>query len=166
MATERTEEHSIFLRKIWPFLLAGCWISGLLLGNIGLFFLDRSACILPKITSFSAVSVADLAVTVMVPIVLSVTLSRCSWFWLLILAFFKTFSCGFSSALICLSVQNGGWLLRSLWMFGTILTLPLLYWYLLGIFRNRHRYFRILTVLIFGILICITEYKLIIPVLL
>ena len=165
MPIKHTNSYSVFPCRIWPILLAGCWILGLLAGNLSLFFHDHFSCVLGNTDPFSVVPVSDLMVPVMAPILISVILSRFRRVWLLLLVFFKGFSGSFSSAVICLSVQHGGWFLRLIWMFGSVLTLPLLYWYWLRAYDGRSRPFRAIAVVISGVLICIAEHKLILPVL-
>lgn len=115
-------------RKVCRFLLAFCWISGLICG-IGLCYAAgpcfvswmRGVCAVP-------VSIGRLIAITLLPFLLSALAVFASHPRLLFgIAFVRGFSLSFVCAAISLSWGSAGWLARWLLCFGSLLSAPILY---------------------------------------
>lgn len=116
-------------RKGMLFLLACCWISGLLCGVICFSVSSSGVISLMRRTVLSPVSIVGLLNAALIPFLLSALFSLLSIDWIVFcIVFIKAFIFSFVSLGLILSFGSGGWLLRFFLVFGDYAALPLLFW--------------------------------------
>ena len=106
------------------------WIAGLIFGTIMAAAASDAYFLLMRIAPKSTVSIIGLAVTVLLPFLLTAfaVLSDRS-LWLYPICFTKVFAFAFSGYGISAAYGSAAWLVRFLFQFSDILTIPILFWF-------------------------------------
>ena len=116
-------------RKYAIIFLSFSWVFGLASGLLYSFCLYPRYDPLVMSALFADVTIVDIMLISVIPIVLSVLCVHCSFPVLLIpLAFFKAFSFSISSFRLLWAFGNAGWLLRFLLMFSDCALVVVLLW--------------------------------------
>lgn len=117
-------------RNVMPFILAICWLLGLLFGVICYAFSGPDTVSLMRGVVFCPVSIVGLLNAVLIPFLLSVLFVALSVpKMLLVICFVKAFSFSFVSLGILMSTDCGGWFVRYFLQFSDCIMIPLFYWY-------------------------------------
>lgn len=103
------------------------WIGALLLGTLSGAAASNSFLLLMRIAPTSYVSIAGLAVTLLLPflfIALAIYMNRPHWLYPI--CFCKVFGLAFSGYGVAAAYGSAGWLVRFLFLFSDIYTTPIL----------------------------------------
>lgn len=125
-------KHSFILVwcKLSTFLLALSWVAGLLLGVCSAF--SASSFLVPMMRESigCSVSIPGLLVAAFLPFLFSIYAVYLSepWF-LLIISTLKAFCFGFCACGVSLAFGHCSWLVRFLFLFTDVFSIPVLYWY-------------------------------------
>ena len=154
-------------RKGMPFVLAMCWIGGLLFGAFPYFFFSpETFSLMHRIVSCSA-SIVGLLNAALLPFLLSAFFGVFSMPWAIAgVCYVKAFLFSFVSLRILVSFGSGGWLLRYFLLFSGCTTLPLLYWYwLCSVSMPDRLHWLIVTCTVFAAIVFTTilDYRIIAP---
>jgi hypothetical protein len=114
------------------------WIAGLILGTITAAAASNSYFLLMRMAPKSSVSIIGLAVTVLLPFLLTAfaVLADRS-LWLYPICFLKVFAFAFCGYGISVAYGSAGWLVRFLFQFSDILSIPILFWFAFRYLRGR-----------------------------
>ena len=155
-------------RKGMPFVLAMCWIGGLLFGAFPYFFFSpETFSLMHRIVSCSA-SIVGLLNAALIPFLLSALFMALSMpVMLFVLCFLKAFLFSFVSMGVLAYAGSGGWLLRYLFLFSDCVTLPVLFGYWFGFVSAPIKSRLVLTtcvVLLALAVVTILDYHVIAPI--
>lgn len=111
-------------------ILAFFWFSGLLLGLLVTIYAGDSFLPMMRTAVLCRVSISGLLFAILLPFLLSALAVFASQPWLIgLIAFSKSFLFMLLAAGVSLAYGTGGWLVRILFMFGDICSLPLLWFF-------------------------------------
>ena len=114
----------------------GCWSAGLLTGTYLAVSADPSFFHGMSVALFCRGSIPGLLTAVFLPFLLSACATAISFrFPLLLIAFFRACAFAYLGTALDLAYGSAGWLLRFLFQFSSILTLPLFCWFCLKCYR-------------------------------
>lgn len=117
-------------RKVFRCYLAFSFTSGLVCGSLTYLLAGESLIPLMRSALYAPVSIVGPLFVSVFPILLSAYAVFLSNFVLLLpLCFVKAFLFSFASIGISQAFASAGWLIRSLLLFGSWTSLPILYWY-------------------------------------
>lgn len=129
---EKTTVLQIFSqrRRAGSFLLAVCWLFGVLLGFCAAIFAGNSLSSLMRGSTVGSVSIVRMLVLSSLPFLLSALAVYLSQPWLIFaLSFLKAFCFSFCAVGIHLAFGSSGWLVQLLLLFTDCFTIPVLYLY-------------------------------------
>ncbi len=162
LAQYRPINAVVLFRKSIPIILAYVWVSGLWFGiftsvNAVDFSLRHIA--LPE-----AVSLVGLLYVNILPVLLTVYASLFRPHWVFLICFSRAFLFSFVSMSIFRTYGEGGWLLRYLFLFSDLVTMPIFYWIWLkgctgSVFLSKY----LTAFFFFCLLISVSEHCIIAP---
>ena len=135
--------------------------AGLFMGTIAAADLDDLFLPLMRPSVSGGVSIIRQLAAVLLPFLFAAIAAYLDKPRLLhVICFFKTFTFGFCSMLICCAYGSAGWLIRLFLQFSDILSLPLLCWYCLRQFDRPPQPYKdlIYCSLLAGIFVCIDHF--------
>lgn len=131
MTTSFQPNFTPSFRRERTMILAFVWILGFLLGSCSFALADNLFSSLMRGMSLDSVSIVNLLWPVLLPFLFSAFAVFISQPWLLLpVGFLKAFSFSFVSMGVIFCFGSAGWLFRLLLMFGDLLSVPLLFWYM------------------------------------
>ncbi|MDO5545243.1 MAG: hypothetical protein Q4F81_05400 [Eubacteriales bacterium] len=155
-------------RKGMPFILAVCWISGVVCGVFCYWASSPEIISLMRRTPVCSVSIVGLLNAALMPFLLSAFIMVFSVPWMILgISFVKAFLFSFASMEILVNFGSGGWLLRYFLLFSDCAALPLLYWYWLrsvSMTRNLRWLVDTCIVLVALVMITVLDYRVIAPI--
>ena len=142
----RTKVKSRLFLSGQPLFLT-VWVAGAFLGAFTAAAASTSYFLMMRIAPGSNVSIVGLAVTVLLPFLLSAfAVSKDKCYWIYPICFIKIFLFCFCGYGIHAAFGSAGWLVQILFQFSDLCTMPVLCWFLirhLNNSRNRKRDFYI-----------------------
>ena len=132
--------------------LAICWCAGLVLGSITAVSMSDMLVVMLHNCVFIRPLLMRIICVSLLPFLLSAFALYIDEPWILLLiAAIKSFGFGFCAAGVSLAFEHSSWLVRSFFLFSDVISLPLLYFYLLRSISGKEK----LSIHLHAVLFCV-----------